>query len=357
MTSYQILAVNPGSTSTKISVYKDEACIYKDNIHHCNKELNKFVDINSQLDFRKSLILKFLRANDIPVKQISVVVGRGGFLKPLSSGTYIVNDKMCEDLRCPTRNHASNLGGLIAKSIADDFDIPSYVVDPVAVNETQPLGKVSGLKGFERFTLFHCLNSKAVGRKAAKHFKKRYDEINLVIAHMGGGISVSAHQNGVTIDATCGLLGEGSFSTERAGTLGQSSMLDLCFNSGKTRDELEKLLVGQGGLVSYLGTNNCLEVEKMIQRGNKEAELYYNAMAYQVAKDIAALSSVMKGKVDAICLTGGISYSKMFIDWIIERIEFLAPVLVYPGEFEQEALTLGALRVLKGEIEAKIYKG
>jgi butyrate kinase len=353
---YKILAINPGSTSTKVSLYENYECLFNETLRHDVAELADFKDIYEQLEYRKDIITKMLNEKGYEYSQIDAVAGRGGFLKPISGGTYHCNDKLCEDLRNPTRHHAANLGGLLARSLEDKYGMLSFIVDPVSVNETQPLGKISGLNGIERFTLFHCLNVKETGRRAAEKSNKEYRDMNFVIAHMGGGISVSAHEKGVTIDATCGLLGEGTFSPERAGTLGQHAMLDLCFESGKVRKEVEKMLLGNGGIVSYLGTNDCRNVEDLINKGNGEAKMVYEAMAYQTSKDISAMASVLKGKVDAICITGGISYSKMLVDWIKERVEFIAPVIVFPGEFEQEALTNGVLEVLMKKREPKTYK-
>jgi butyrate kinase len=355
MENYYILAINPGSTSTKISLYRNEEYLLVETLRHDVQELSKFNSVMEQLEYRKGMIMDFLKKNNIDINLLSAVSGRGGFLKPISSGVYKVNDRMCQDLFETKTEHASNLGGLIAKSIADDCGIPSYVVDPVAVDEIHELGKVSGLKGTDRYVLFHCLNAKAVGRKAAARLNGNYETKNFVIAHIGGGISVSAHKKGVAIDSTMGIFGEGSFSVERAGTLSQRIMLDLCFDSGKSRKEIEKILAGNGGLVSYLGSNNCLDIEDRINNGDDEARLYYEAMAYQISKDIAAQSSVLSGEVDAICITGGIAHSMMITDWIINRVRYIAPVLVFPGEFEQEALSFGVLRVLRKEIKAKTY--
>lgn len=359
MEKYYVLGVNPGSTSTKITIYENDTCIFKETIKHSAEELKQFEDIIDQKDFRKQLIIDFIREKGFEVKKLSAVVGRGGFLpEPLTSGTYIVDDNLCDALmHRAVGNHAANLGGLIAKAIADELGLNAYVVDPVSVNETEPLGRISGLGGVERRTLFHCLNVKAVARKVAAQLGDVYENLNMVIVHMGGGISVSAHRKGRTIDSTCGLLGEGAFSPERAGTLEQRELLDIVYNSGKKRKEIEKMLCGQGGMYSYIGTTDCIEAEKMIADGDEKARLVYEAMAYQVSKDIAAQASVLCGKVDAVVITGGMAYSQILTEWIKERVSFIAPVHILPGEFEQEAMTLGTLRVLNGEETAKQFIG
>lgn len=356
---YYVLAINPGSTSTKVTIYENEKCVIKESIRHLPEELSIFNDIMDQKEFRKKLIMDWMKRKGFDPKNLSAVAGRGGFLpEPLTSGTYVVDENLCDALmHRAVGNHAANLGGLLAKAIADAFGLKAYVVDPVSVNETEPLGRISGLAGVKRRTLFHCLNVKAVARKAAQELNNKYENMNMVVVHMGGGISVSAHKRGKAVDSTCGLLGEGTFSPERAGTLGAREIMDIVYNSGKNRKEIEKLLCGQGGILSYVGTTDCQEVEKKILEGDEEAKLIYEAMAYQTAKDIAAQASVLKGNVDAIVITGGIAYSEMLIGWIRERVSFIAPVIVKPGEFEQEAMTLGALRVLKGVEEAMYYSG
>lgn len=359
MNTKRVLSVNPGSTSTKIMVCDDEDCIFKENIRHSPQELAPFGGIFDQIPFRSGLVADALRTAGLELSGMDAVVGRGGFLpEPLAGGTYIADGNVCATLRAAaTEQHAANLGALIAKSIGDEYGIPAFIVDPVTVNETEPLGKVSGFAGITRRTLFHCLNVKAVARAVAEQLGRPYPALHLVIAHLGGGISVSAHRGGRAVDATCGLLGEGAFSPERAGTLGLKDVLGLAFNSGKTQAELEKLLCGGGGIVSYLGTNDGSQVEERAKAGDGEALLIYEAMAYQVAKDIAAQASVLKGQVDAIVLTAGLAHSEMLTGWIKERVEFIAPVIVLPGEFEHEAMTQGALRVLRGEEQPLRYQG
>lgn len=362
MKEYLILGINPGSTSTKVTVFRGEECIFKDSISHSKEDVGAFPNIIAQKEFRRKTVLESLLRGGVDPSKVDAVVGRGGFLpEPLFGGTYIVDDNVCDALEFrATDQHAANLGAALAKSIADEYGKPAYIVDPVGVNETKELGKVSGYKGITRRTMFHCLNVKAVGRMTAKQLGKRYDELNLIITHMGGGVSTSAHEKGRAIDCTCGILGEGAFSPERAGTLGLKEMITLVLEestAGTSREELERKLCGGGGIVSYLGTNDAREVEKMIEAGNREAALIYEAMAYQIAKDIAAMASVLKGDVDAIVLTAGLAYSGILTDWIRDRVGFIANVIVLPGEYEHEAMTLGALRVLTGEEEPLHYMG
>lgn len=361
MQNYRILAINPGSTSTKITIYQNEYCVFKDKIDHSVQELSQFPSIASQKNYRKQAIMKCLSGWSEDLHTLGAVVGRGGFLPPpLFSGTYLVDEYMVTALeQRATDQHAANLGAILAKSIGDDFDKPAYTVDPVGVNETWELGTISGYAGMKRRTMFHCLNVKAVARKAADILGKPRNELNFVIAHLGGGVSISSHLKGRTVDSTCGILGEGAFSPERAGTLGEKEMITFVLEQtalGRTRDEMERSLCGGGGLVSYLGTNNALAVEDMIQAGDEKAKLLYEAMAYQIAKDIGAQSTVLAGKVDAIVITGGLAFSDMLFGWIEKRVCSIAPVLRCAGEFEHEAMTLGVLRVLDGTEEAKTYR-
>lgn len=355
---YLILSINPGSTSTKVTVFENEECQYKTLLSHDPAVLERFETVAQQEDFRCKIVLDFLYENSIDPASLSAVVGRGGFLPtPLFSGTYVIDDIVVNTIKNhATRQHAANLGTLIAKRIADQYEIPAFMVDPVTTDETEPFAHVSGLKETERLPLFHCLNVKAVSRMAANKIGKKYEGINLIVAHMGGGISVSAHKQGKEIDSTCGLLGEGTFSTERAGTLGLKVMMDLCFDSGLSRSELERLLTTKSGLMSYLGTNDARVVEKRIDEGDTEAEFYYEALAYQIAKDIGAQATTLRGDVDLIVLTAGLAYSERLVNWIKERVAFIAPIVVIPGEYEHEAMTLGALRVLRGEEIPKHYR-
>jgi len=283
-------------------------------------------------------------------------VGRGGLLKPIEGGTYQVNDRMLEDLRAGLLGeHASNLGGILAFEISKAIGKKSFIVDPVVVDEMQDLARISGLKGIERKSIFHALNQKAVARKYAKSIDRKYEELNLIVAHLGGGVSVGSHEKGRVVDVPNALDGEGPFSPERAGSLPVGDIVNICFSGKYTKEEVKKMLKGNGGIVSYLNTNDAREVEERIDKGDEDARLIYYAMAYQVAKEIGASAAVLKGKVDGIIITGGIAYDKKFTSWIEERVSFIAPVIVYPGEDELTALAEGGLRVLRGEEEAKIY--
>ncbi|MEH7414771.1 butyrate kinase [Neobacillus drentensis] len=354
---YRILTINPGSTSTKIGIYDDEISIFQKTIRHDAETMNTFVNIIDQYLFRKTAILETLDNEGINISKLSAVCARGGLLRPIEGGTYAVNDQMLKDLQAGySGQHASNLGGIIAYEIAMGLNIPAFIVDPVVVDELAPIARISGFPLIERKSIFHALNQKAVARRVAKELGKEYSELNLIIAHMGGGITVGVHQQGRVVDVNNGLHGDGPFSPERAGTVPAGDLIALCFSGDYYRDELMKKLVRQGGLVGYLGTNDAAEVEKRIAAGDKEAELIYQAMAYQVAKEIGSSSTVLSGKVDAIVLTGGLAYRTAFIKLITDRINWIADVIVHPGEDELQSLAEGAIRVLKGEEEVKVYQ-
>lgn len=354
---FRVLAINPGSTSTKVSVYDNEQLLFEKVVRYSNEELAPFASVIEQYEFRKNGILRLLAENNINIGTLDTVVGRGGLLKPIEGGTYAVNEAMIEDLRRAERGeHASNLGGIIAKELADNLNIPSFIVDPVVVDELANIARLSGLPDCERISIFHALNQKAVARRISKELGKSYDEANLIVAHMGGGITVGVHQGGKVIDVNDGLYGEGPFTPERTGGIPTGQLIKLCFSGKYSMSEVKKLIAGKGGLVAYLGTNDGREVGKMIETGNEKAKLVYEAMAYQIAKEIAAGSAVLSGMVDSIVLTGGLAYDKMLVKLITDRIRFIADVKVVPGENEMSALTEGAIRVLRGEEKAKEYK-
>ena len=357
MENIRILAINPGSTSTKIAVYQNTNPVFLKNIKHTNKELKKFETLADQFEFRKDIILKELKKAEIQLDLIRAVVGRGGLIKPIESGIYEVNDNMVRDLIDTTLGeHASNLGGLIAREIAGNLkDAKAYIADPVVVDELSPLARVSGHPAFRRKSIFHALNQKAVARLHAKSVMRAYEDMNLIVVHMGGGITVGAHEKGRVIDVNQGLDGEGPFSPERSGTLPVGDLVNMCFSGMYTKEKIKKMITGEGGLVAYLGTNSAYEVEMRAMEGDEEAKFYYDAMAYQVAKTIGSMCPVMKGNVDAILLTGGLANSKYFVNKIIERVHRIAPVHVYPGEDEMRALAMNGLMVIKGEIEPKVY--
>lgn len=352
----KLLIINPGSTSTKIGVFQDENIIFEETLRHSVEELSKYDKIYDQYEFRKDIILKALDKSNIDINTLSGVVGRGGLLKPIEGGTYEVNEKMLEDLKVGVLGeHASNLGGILAYEIVKEIEGKAFIVDPVVVDELSDVARISGMKEIQRISIFHALNQKAVARRFAKSINKKYEDLNLIVAHLGGGISVGTHEKGRVIDVPNALDGEGPFSPERSGGLPVGDLVKLCYSGKYTLNEIKKMIKGNGGLVSYLNTNDGREVVKRINEGDKYAELIYFAMAYQVAKEIGACAAVLKGKVDGIILTGGIAYDKMFTSWIEERVSFISDVIIYPGEDELAALNQGGLRVLRGEEEAKKY--
>ncbi|WP_101502436.1 butyrate kinase [Bacillus subtilis] len=353
----RILTINPGSTSTKIGVFHNERSIFEKTLRHNIEELQRFDRIIDQYEFRKNHILETLHEQGINISKFDAVCARGGLLRPIEGGTYVVNDEMIEDLKSGyAGQHASNLGGIIAREIADGLNIPSYIVDPVVVDEMSVLAKVSGMPEIERKSIFHALNQKAVARKAAASLGKRYENMKMIITHMGGGITIGVHDRGRVADVNNGLHGEGPFSPERAGTVPAGDLVDLCFSGEYTKEEIMKKLVGTGGLLGYLGTNDAVKVEQMIQGGDEKARFIYDAMAYQVAKEIGAASAALKGEVEAIVLTGGLAYGKSFVSAIRSYIDWISDVLVYPGENELQSLAQGALRVLLGEEQSKQYR-
>ena len=353
---FKILTINPGSTSTKIAVFDNEELLFEKILRHTSEEINKYERISDQFEFRKQVIEDALKEGGIKVSDLDAVVGRGGLLKPITGGTYSVDEEMVEDLKVGVLGeHASNLGGLIAKEIGDSVGIPSYIVDPVVVDELNDVARISGIPEITRKSIFHALNQKATARRAAKDLNKKYEDCNFIVAHMGGGISVGAHLKGSVIDVANALDGEGPFSPERSGGLPVGDLVKMCFGGKYSHDDIKKKIKGNGGLVAYLNTNDGRDVEAMIEAGDEKAKLVYEAMAYQVAKEIGACATVLNGEVDAVLLTGGISYSKMFTNMIIDKVKFVAEVKVYPGEDEMIALAQGGLRVLSNEEEAKVY--
>ncbi len=357
MEEIRILAINPGSTSTKIAVYIGTNPVFIQTIRHSKEEIEKYDRVTDQFQFRKELILKELKDADIRIDLIRVVMGRGGVIKPVESGVFEVNEKMLHDLReCVYGEHASNLGGLIAWDIAQSLpDAKAYITNPVVVDELEDIARISGHPLLPRRSIFHALNQKAVARQHAKSIMRKYEELNLVVVHLGGGITVGAHKHGRVVDVNQGLDGDGPFSPERSGTLPVGDLVRLCYSGKYTEKEVLKMITGQGGMVAYLGSNSAYEVEKRAAEGDKEAKLIYDAMAYQVAKEVGAMSTVLGCNVDGILITGGIAYDKYFVNQVISYVHRIAPVHVYPGEDEMKALAMNAIRVVKGEAKAKIY--
>lgn len=354
---YRVLVINPGSTSTKIAIFDGDEQSLRTTLRHSAEEIGKFTSTYEQKDYREKILLEFISENKIELNSIHVVVGRGGLLNPLPGGTYKVNDKMVEFLKHAKRGeHASNLGAIIAKSIADKINVPAFIVDPVVVDEMEDIARFAGHPMFSRTSIFHALNQKAVARLVAKEIGKDYKDCNFVVAHLGGGISIAAHKGGKVIDVNNALDGEGPFSPERSGTLPTGQLVEICFSGKYDKRQVKKMLKGKGGVVSYLNTNNMFEVEQKVLKGDKEFTQIVDAMCYQIAKEIGAYSTVLKGEVDRIIVTGGIANDSRLIEEIIKRVCFIAPVSVYPGEEELKPLSQGALRVLRGEEKAKEYK-
>ncbi len=354
----KILAINPGSTSTKIAVYQDEKPLLLRSITHSAEELAPYGDVIEQQDFRRQLVLDELRMANIPL-QFDAVIGRGGLVKPIAGGVYEINQQMLDDTLhgCVMHNHACNLGCLIAHEIAALMPgCRSFIADPGVVDELSPLARISGSPLMPRICIWHALNQRAIARRYARGIGKEYEDLNLIICHLGGGISVAAHEHGKAIDANNALDGEGPFSPERAGSLPAADLIRLCFSGKYNEKQLLKRIAGKAGLNAHLGTNDMREILERIKNGDEHARLIVEAMLYHVAKNIAAEAAVLCGNVNAILLTGGMAHSDIIVDELRRRIEFLAPVYVFPGEDEMEALALNALSVLQGKREAKIYE-
>lgn len=352
----RILVINPGSTSTKIAVYNDEKEILVNTIRHSMEELAKYPRIIDQFEFRKDLVLKTLEENNIPF-QFDAIVGRGGLLKPIPGGVYEVNDAMLNDIMHAMRTHACNLGCLLASELA--VMLPgcrAFIADPGVVDELDEVARINGSPLMPRITIWHALNQRAIARRYAKEQGKRYKDLNLIVCHLGGGISVGAHQKGRAIDVPNALDGEGPFSPERAGTLPAGNLIDLCFSGKYTQAQLKKMVCGQGGLAAHLGTTDVQAIQKRIEEGDEHARLILEAMIYHIAKAVGGAAVALWGEVDAILLTGGIAYSEYITSRLKERVSFLAPVFIYPGEDELEALALNGLGALRGELPIQEYK-
>ncbi len=350
------LIINPGSTSTKIGVFEDETLLFDETLRHSTEEIAQYASIVDQKDFRKNIIVNFLAEKNFDIKSLDFIVGRGGMLKPIPGGTYAVTDVLLEDLKVgKSGQHASNLGGILAREIGDSVGIPSYIVDPVVVDELIPIARYSGVPELPRKSIFHALNQKAVAKRYAREIGKSYDELNLIVVHMGGGVSVGPHKNGQIIDIFNALDGDGAFSPERAGAVPAGDLVKMCFSGKYTEKEVYKKLVGNGGFNAYVGTNDMRDVEKMINDGDEKANEVREAFIFQVSKNIGAMSTVLEGKVDQIIVTGGIAYDKAVVAGLKKRCEWIAPFTVYPGEDELLALAQGGLRVMKGEEQAKEY--
>lgn len=353
---YKILAINPGATSTKIGVFENEKELFSETIRHDRKEISKYSNPIEQYFFRKEIILDTLKKQNVNLNELSAVVGRGGPFNPLKGGVYKVNKKMIDDIKNNNiqAQHISIIGCLLAKEIAEPLNISSFIVDPVSVDEFIPVAKLSGLPELPRKSLSHALNMKMVGRKLAKQIGKKYEDLNLIIAHLGGGISISPHKNGKIIDANNANDG-GPMSPQRAGTLPITGLIELCFSNKYTKKDLLKKVLKNGGLTAHCGTDDLRVVLKKIEDSDDNAKLVFNSLVYQISKEIGAMAVVLKGKVDFIIITGGMAYQDKLINEIKKYISWISEVKIFPGEDELEALTLGTLMVLRKEIEPEIY--
>ena len=354
--SIKSLIINPGSTSTKIGVFEDETLLFEETLRHSTEEIAQYASIVDQKDFRKEIIVNLLNEKNFDIKSLNMVVGRGGMLKPIPGGTYAVTDDLLEDLKIGKQGqHASNLGGILAREIGDSIGVPSFIVDPVVVDEMMPIARYSGVPELPRTSVFHALNQKAVAKRYANEIGKAYTDLNFIVVHMGGGVSVGAHKNGRVIDIFNALDGDGAFSPERAGSVPSGALVKMCFSGKYTEKEVYKKLVGNGGFNAYMGTNDMRDVEKAVLSGDKNAEEIRDAFILQVAKDIGSMACVLEGKVDQIIVTGGIAYDKGVVAGLKERAQWIAPFTVYPGEDELLALVQGGLRVVNGVEEAMKY--
>lgn len=353
---YSVLAINPGSTSTKIAVYNGSEAKVELTMRHSAEELSRFPSVIDQYEWRKNLILNTLAENDIDIESLSAVIGRGGLLHPIESGVYEVNQVMIDELKSCTPQHASNMGAIIASEIASLCHVKAYIADPIVVDELDDITKITGIKQIRRRSIFHALNQKAMARRYADDIGRPYEELNLIVAHLGGGISIGAHQKGRVIDCNNALDGEGPITPERAGTIPAGELIDLCYSGEYTHKQARELIVGGGGFVALTGTNSVIDIQQRAEQGEKEATNVLEAMCYGVAKHIGQMAVALNGEVDAIIITGGIAHSKYVTDRISKRCRFIAPIEIYAGENELQALAMNAMRVLNGTTEAKIYQ-
>lgn len=353
--SKRILAINPGSTSTKFAIYEDREAVFEDTLRHSAEEIERFEAVVDQLDWRRELIVEGLKRHNIDIAGLDAVVGRGGLVKPIAGGTYEVNDALSHDSRTAIHEHASNLGALLARGIADIVGVKSYIVDPVVIDELSDVARVSGHPMFPRASIFHALNSKAIAKRYAREMGKRYSEVDVIVVHMGGGVSVSLHSGGRVIDTTNALSGGGSFSPERVGCVEPNVLVESCFSGKYTEHEMIQMLIGHGGLVAHLGHNSMYDAVVAALNGDAKSKLIVDAFCYNVAKDVGAMSTVLCGKLDAILITGGIAFNENVREWLKERISWIADVVIYPGEDELGALVSGVLEVMDGDAEAKVY--
>jgi len=355
---YRILVINPGSTSTKVGIFHNEEMIVQDVVRHSKGEIAKYDSILAQKDMRLSLVEQSVQRNGYDIHSFDAIVGRGGLVEPIDSGVYAINERMLHDLIHSTAaSHASSLGAIIATELGKKVNIPSFVVDPIVVDEMDPYARLTGMPGIERRSIFHALNQKAIARRCAKDMGMKYEDCRFIVAHMGGGITVGAHRYGRVIDVNDALAGEGPFSPERPGGIPAEPLVRMCYSGAYTLKEMLDKITHAGGMSAYLGTNDLQTCERLIKEGDDYAVLVLESMAYQVSKEIGAMVAVLEGRVDAIILTGGLAYSTRFTGAIKQRVSLIAPIKVYPGEDELTALAQGALSVLRGEERVKEYLG
>ena len=350
----KVLIINPGATSTKIAVFEEDRQLFKLGIDHSAEELDRFEKVIDQADYRKEAILTAVAEAGFQLTDFDAVCGRGGLYRPIPSGTYAVNDKVMADVEAaPYGEHPSNLGSYLAKKIGDMVGIPAFFVDPVCVDELTDVAHYTGFAEFRRLCQFHALNQKSIGRKAAKELGKKYEEANLIVCHLGGGVSVAAHDHGRVVDVF-NVKDEGAMGMDRGGALPVNQLINYCY-SGKSKDEVKKILGRRAGMFSYLGTTDFRVICAKVVEGDPKYVEAYQALVYQLSKDIGAMAAVLKFQVDAIVYTGGMAYEQFFCDDITDYVGKLAPVIRLPGEEEMRSLAEGALRVLHGEQEAAVY--
>ncbi len=355
-TPFRILAINPGSTSTKVALYEDERPLLELAISHTTEEIMRFANVIDQLDWRRGVILEALREHNVDINTLSAVIGRGGLIRPIPSGVYEVNSQMKYDLRNAQMKHASNLGGLLAEQIAHMIKVKAYIADPPVVDEMDDVARITGMPMCPRKPIFHALNHKATARLHCQRTGLVYEESNLIVVHMGGGISVGAHSRGRVVDVNNALDGDGPFAPDRAGSIPSSELIKVCYSGQYTREQLLKQISSKCGLVAYLGTNSVKEVRERVEAGDERARKVLEAMCYNITKQIGAMAAALSGRVDNIVLTGGIAHNTLVVDYLRDHCSFIAPIAVYPGENELESLAMNALMVLRGTATPKIYE-
>lgn len=352
----KILAINPGSTSTKIGVFHDEELVMHNTIRHTPETLSHFSDAMEQFAYRRQLVIDTLSEEHIPF-DFDVIVGRGGLLKPIEAGVYEINEKLLSETRNAVYRHACNLGSLIAADLASRLpNCRALMADPGVVDQLEDIARINGSPLMPKFSIWHALNQRAIARRFAKEHNQRYEDLNLIVCHLGGGITLAAHKKGRAIDVNNALTGEGPFTPERSGALPALPLVDLCFSGEYTREQIIKYVTSGSGMMAHLGTNDVPTVLKRIEKGDKKAKLVLDAMIYQIAKGVGSLAPVLYGKVDAILFTGGVANSTYITDQLKERVSFIAPVYIYPGEDELTALAMNALSAMRGEQEIKVYR-